>query len=780
MSSQSLTHCGIEVTSEQAKVIEHLAKHQVTVVSAGAGAGKTYTTVAAVLELLAARQVNADALILITFTNAAAGELRNRLQGRMRQQARQSESAHERDFWDLQRERLSAAFIGTIHGFCKQVLDLYGYSQGVAREASISMSSRLLDQAIDNRVQAALLSGNSDPVAQLVLNDLLAEYELRRLLKEIVEDARSRGLRLSEVRNTTRRQLYDDWQPLRVRTAELLCEVEDEYLSLAQKEQQLDASALLLKVDELLASTDGPQVIERLTARFRFMFIDEFQDTSETQARIASRLATRMRVVAVGDGKQAIYAFAGATQSLLTRFAQEHRTEVLPLSLSGRPSKPLLATQTALFDSMSLRFRGFDQPLMSSPRNLDPKDNLPHCVLMLAREDEVEPEALVARRIARLIGLPMQSEQGVTSVSPGDIVVLVRTNAEALHWADCLEDNGVPARSEGGSPLFRQPEVVGMYHFLQLLWRYPDDRALMEALPMPALKDVNLDDDQAVILSHGKQQGHPITKAFEHRYPLHAKVMEELRVQALTATVPQLLGLIEQRYGLKKFYRTGGDETAALALDRLRDWARRIFDSDQALTLPMFLHQFRLAIMQGTELRQAGVSPQEDPQVVRVMTIHRAKGMEFPIVAIPALQSNRAPTRKPTYMIDESLGLEVNLFGFDRQLTTTSNRYWNRLQHQNELVLAEEMRLFYVAVTRAQRLLLMLGSVPLENYDDFGDTVAQLTVQESWALQVERAREESHPKIHSWQHEVARAWPGMSSQGAHVVSLRRMGKSPSH
>lgn len=105
---------GFLVTPQQDHVVEHLLQNKVTVVSAGAGSGKTYTTVAGLMELLDTRKANLDQCVLITFTNKAADELRHRIERALLVRKNKASSG-DRHFWNTQLERLGAAFLGTIH-----------------------------------------------------------------------------------------------------------------------------------------------------------------------------------------------------------------------------------------------------------------------------------------------------------------------------------------------------------------------------------------------------------------------------------------------------------------------------------------------------------------------------------------------------------------------------------------------------------------------------------------------------------------------------------------
>src|SRR4051794_39501285 len=128
---------GIPVTDQQAAVVDHVVgqgpAYRVTVVSAGAGSGKTHTTVAAVLELVELRGASIDQFVLITFTEKAADELRARMERSLAERVRGASTEADRLFWQGQQERLAAAYAGTIHGFCRQILKTFGYDERVAR-----------------------------------------------------------------------------------------------------------------------------------------------------------------------------------------------------------------------------------------------------------------------------------------------------------------------------------------------------------------------------------------------------------------------------------------------------------------------------------------------------------------------------------------------------------------------------------------------------------------------------------------------------------------------
>lgn len=731
----SIQYRPINVNDEQGAVIAHLHDNPLTLVSAGAGAGKTYTTVAGIIELLGCKEASADEFILITFTNQAADHLRHALHKALAEQITHAHGQSDRRaYWLEQRERLSSAYIGTIHGFCRQVLTLHGYGAGVSREASVSFAGYLRNQVIEQVVENWLEHAHASALAERVRSGAYPEYKMRKLLGRMLEGVRNRGMNARQLLGKTLGRAKGSQGEGRVELARLLLEVEHNYQAACQEAQQLDSAALLEKTLELLQSTAGDGVAQSLANRFRFLFIDEFQDTTDTQAAIVNVLSPRMKVLVVGDRKQSIYAFAGAEPSLLERFTARHKTTPLPLKKSGRPTLALLEAQNALFKKMRENFQELDDPLEASDRNHSPNDKLPPIVVILEPDHKPTAVADATTRISNMLGMNMDrppGEGGPRPIRPTDIAVLVRTNKEVGEWVRYLDEAGIPARSDTGISYVRQPEVIGMYRFLQLLARYPDDVALVEALSTEHFEGIDLRSEEARILAYGVQRGRPLTDEYERSYPDHADIVRDLLHKSRTATVPQLLGLIERAFELKDRYRQRGLGSAAVNLDRLRDYARNRFNSDQALTLRIFLEMLQRDIMNDRETRDAAEQEIDGDGHIIVMTVHRSKGLEFPVVILPGIEEERLKQAMPDFMPHEKYGLELNVKDLGIFPSAEFRREWGHVQ---EHFLSEEMRLFYVAVTRAKHMVCMFG-VKFEDGDERASA-------RSWQAEVLAAKEE--------------------------------------
>lgn len=326
---------GLPVNAQQLDVVDHVLAEPVTVVMAGAGSGKTHTMVAAALELVERGEATLDQFALITFTNQAADELRDRLVGDLARHA-----AADPARWGPQEERLGAVYLGTIHGFCHSLLRTYGYSELVARSSAITMSRTLLAGALEDALEEALEPAAGIPQPELA-EVALPHYELQRFAGRILERCHTVGIVLPELARATEAQPDDAGKPYRVALARLLERAEAHYETAKRERGLLDADDLLLALRDLLESPEGSLAVERIARRRPFLFVDEFQDTDRTQKAILDRLVRHLRrLVVVGDRKQAIYGFRAADHSLLEELAGDHAGGVTlpPACRSGRRS----------------------------------------------------------------------------------------------------------------------------------------------------------------------------------------------------------------------------------------------------------------------------------------------------------------------------------------------------------------------------------------------------------------------------------------------------------
>lgn len=698
---------GPPLTEQQAAVVDSVLAGGVTVVGAGAGSGKTHTMVAAVMALMDAGHT-ADEFVLITFTNKAAAELRDRVETSIRARATASTSKH-RPRWVDQQERLSAAYMGTIHSFALRLLRTYGYDSRVPRTARMTVSTRLLAAALRDTLESVFESGG--PNGQALSDLALEEHAIRRLAREIFDAARAQGLSLEDIADQTAAAPHDEGHPYRAAVAELIRETARRYAMDKQAEGVVDTDDLLIKTAELLS--DGTtQLPQRLGTRFRFLFVDEFQDTDRTQKQIVDALTPHLEaVLVVGDRKQSVYRFRAAQPSLLDELADENGSSVLPLSMSRRPTQQLLDAQNALFSRMSDRYRELGEPLEPFEGTLARQESLPPVVVAAANASQ-QPLQL-ARLIRHVLGRTLETPSVPDEIRPGDFVILTRSNAAmrslTAELGDLLASDRIEVRADRGSGFFERPEIVATYRMLRLLVRWPDDAALSMALRTPYLAGaVNAGEVERNVLQYGIREGRPITDWLEQAHPDTAATLAHLRRAVRVDTAPQLLGRIYEAFDIRGTLGAAGDTAGLEGLELLREQARSLFDNEQALTLRAFTDWLATAILAGFDVDDGTTAETESrPPFIRVMTIHRAKGLQFPIVIIPGLARRlNNDDLDPEFLLDED-GLDLRLRDCPRM--TASPRWAPKMQAESRYRREEEMRLFYVAVTRAQFSVMLVG-----------------------------------------------------------------------
>jgi DNA helicase-2/ATP-dependent DNA helicase PcrA len=754
---------GQKVSEEQAAVVDHVLTHPVTVSDAGAGAGKTQTTVAAVFELLAQRPDAAiGQFVLITFTNKAADELKRRLAKALEELRAAATTPEDRRRWGSAQERLGDAYVGTIHGFCRLILRTFGYGALVARLSDMDFAGGMLYESIEEAVEEEVLSTPDHPLL-VTLRGEWRLFELQRLIRDIYQDLRNCGFDPTKVAEATARQRYgseDSGRAFRTALAAIVADAHRRYTEKKEEAQKLDSTDLLLRTADVLSGPHGAVIIRKLTSRFRYLFVDEFQDTDPTQERLVSLLEPQLAaVLLVGDGKQSIYRFRGAGLSLEQLALRKSGRPPLRLSISRRPTDQLLEAYNALFDAMSKpaaafpgarRYPELGQPLKPHEGTLKARNRLPPIALLDAggRDDRGARIARTAKAVRGLLsGKKLDTPDGQRDLEPGDIAILFRVREALADYErglrEALQPDGIEVRTEAGGRFYTRPEVVGTYRLLRFLLEYPNDVVTMQALLTPYLAGAGLPDIERSILWYGRRRGQELTNEFEARNAELAEKFRRLRSALRTDTVPELLGRMDELLGLREHHRHRGDAAGEEGLERLRELARSLTRSEQALTAGAFARHLARGIWddaEGPEIAPMDDRPDRRPPYVRLMTVHAAKGLEFPVVIIPEVQApigNRGSSR---FLADEREGLDVRIPELQDVLETESPAFWGRANIDRTAAIFEEMRVFYVAVTRAQNHVVLVGA----------DTSTTFAPGE---------------KPYSWQDEILAAWAALTPHG---------------
>jgi exodeoxyribonuclease V beta subunit len=689
------------------------------VLRASAGTGKTYTIAGLAARYVAEGVCELPQLLVVTFTRAAAAELRDRVRTRL-----VATRAHldavlagapagsddaaidvlaQVDRAELERRsrRLAsaladfdAATITTIHGFCQQVLSGLGLVADLDPAAQLTEDpSGLLEEVVDDVLVGRFVASEDPPVTR------------RQLLELAATVVGNPGARLVPDPSTV-----DGQARLR---AELVVEVRDRFAARKHQQQVLSYDDLLTRLRDALSDHDrGDAAVATLRRRYRIALIDEFQDTDPVQWDILGRAFSGpdATLVLIGDPKQAIYAFRGAdVHAYLDAVAStaQHAT----LATSWRSDADLLTAFDTMFSGITFGHPHIAHhpvtaaPGHEAPRLLVPGGVAPLRIRCLRRDqglrgsqgDIPSPVARnhivadVTAETVRLLNAGAvvvdRDREGAETrrrdLSCGDIAVLVRTNAEANQVQRALLDADVPAIINGVGSVFTTGAAA-------------DWRRLLEALEQPT----SVGRVRAVALSSfiGWSAERLAGIADDELVPLHDELhtwVELLRDHGVASLLRTIT--VSQALPERVLARPDG-ERFLTDLHHLGELLHTAASSEQLG--PTALAGWLRARM--AEARAEAVPPDErarrlesDDEAVQILTIHRSKGLEFPVVFAPFLSSpGRAWDPVPVFHDDGQRTIDVG------------GRCWDGFDDDQERSLTEQqgeaLRLLYVALTRAR------------------------------------------------------------------------------
>ena len=664
------------------------------VVEASAGTGKTYFLEHRVIDLLLATDATIDRIVVVTYTEKATAELRARIRRLLTQLVYGAPPAPAgEDAWlldDAARvrlrdalERVDAAPISTIHGFCQRVLSDEAFAAGRAFE-----QQAVPDEAA---LRAAFLDALRERFA-VVPEDV-------ELLRAFLQTGKSTDVLFKWVL-----QLYRFDAPLAVASpaphqalvARLLGEVVARADRSKQRGGQIDFHDMLRLTARALES--DPALAARIATRLPWAMIDEFQDTDPVQWQIASRIWRQppaRGLTIVGDPKQAIYSFRGGdVHTYLAAKAElvAAGAAVATLDVCQRSTAPLvaainrvLAKPRSLFigsgivDSAPVRATGEVTATWADGRALAPIALYDVGFTTQATDVRHAIYQATADEIARLVGDPAHrivgTARGVTrTLGPGDIYVLTRTNEESKNVAAAIRERGVPCAFLQAEHLFMTPEAADVADLLDAV-AHPRDRQRQMRAWMTCFFDVPADQ---LAKAKDAPDDHPLVAHFHDwrgaaarmDYPrLFRSILDDTRVmeRALatgggTRTVTNLGHVFEHLYAEIERSRCELPELVV----RLRGWIDDIGDRPD----------------------DSDVQRQEtDQQAVQVMTVHRAKGLEAWVVFVVGGIGFAAKSDDITVIHDAAGNRVAVLRGGDQPVGATGH---------------EDQRLAYVALTRAR------------------------------------------------------------------------------
>ena len=575
---------------------------------AGAGSGKTKALTHRFAYLLRERKVSPLQILCVTFTNKAAGEMRERM-GRLLG-------------YDTQRV-FSLPWLGTFHSVCVRILrrELNRSSLG------LSGSFVIFDEGdAQTAVKRALEELKLDP----------KQYNPSAMRSQI-SGAKNEMLSPSQYEQYA----MGPWQ----KAVHLVYE---RYQRLLKQANALDFDDLLLKTIELFQL--HPELLAEYQERFRYIMVDEYQDTNRAQYLLIKLLAARNRnLFVIGDDWQSVYSWRGADFRNILDFEKDYPdAKVIKLEQNYRSTQKILAAAQAVIDKNEQRS---DKTLWTD-RGEGVPINLVEC---LNERDEAE---FVCRETKGLLANARFT--GVESYN--DCVVLYRTNAQSRAMEEALLRYKLPYRVVGGVKFYERKEIKDVIAYIRVLVNPADWVSMERVINVPA-RGIG-EKTASSLREHGVEKLELLPKKIQDFLAL----LEVMRRKSAGKPAAETIEIILEATGYRKFLKDQGIEGEA----RLENVSELLTAAGRSESMDEFLEQ--VALVQDAENaveRDANASD----GCLSLMTMHSAKGLEFPVVFI--------------------IGMEEGIFPHSRSLA-----------EKNEM--EEERRLAYVGMTRAKEKLYLL------------------------------------------------------------------------
>lgn len=598
------------LNKEQQQAVQHTEGP--LLILAGAGSGKTKVLTVRIAHLLA-QGVNPYEILAITFTNKAAKEMKSRVEG-------------------LVGDVANRIWLSTFHSFCAKFLR-FELDNFLGYNSNFTIYDTSDSQAV---IKAALKALNLDdkyyPVGAMI---------------GAISDAKNKLLFASDFR----KQARDFYQ-------EKVADVYEYYERELRKNNALDFDDLLLVAVKLLQSNEA--VLDKYSKRFRYVMIDEYQDTNHAQYLLAKLLASHWKNIAVvGDADQSIYAWRGADIQNILDFEKDYpNCTSIKLEQNYRSTKIILDAANAVIENNEGRPK----------KNLWTDKTEGAKIQHFTAQSEHEEAAFIGDTIAK--------KHDIHGVPYGDMAILYRTNAQSRVLEESLIKRALPYTMVGGTKFYDRKEIKDVLAYLRVLYNPFDDLSLLRIINVPK-RSIGAT-TVAKLQDYARANG---TSLFMTLTQLHLvdtikgktkEKLEEFGILIFTLvaemedkTVLDILESILDRTGYLAQLEESTDpqdQARAENIGELLSVAKDFQDTNPTGTVEDFLEQ--VALVNDVD------SFEQEESKVTLMTLHAAKGLEFPIVFLG--------------------GLEEGLFPHSRTL-------------MNPEEIEEERRLAYVGITRAEK-----------------------------------------------------------------------------
>jgi len=597
---------------------------------AGAGSGKTKVLTARIAWLIQTGQVGPNGVLAVTFTNKASKEMLHRISTML--------PINTRSMW-----------VGTFHGLCNRMLRAHW------KEAGLPQAFQILDtqdqlSAIKRMYKVLGIDAEKFPPKQL---------------SYFIGSAKDQGLRPKDV------EAHDEYHRMMVRLYEA-------YEAQCQREGVVDFAELLLRSFELLGA--NPALREHYQARFKYILVDEFQDTNSLQYNWLKRLAGPQGCIfAVGDDDQSIYAFRGARVANMVQFENDFNVQNrIKLEQNYRSVGNVLKAANVLIAHNKARLG----------KELWTEAGEGEAIRVYEATSDQDEAAFIIDRIKKLV-----LEEGY---SRSDIAILYRSNAQSRVVEQALFNAGMPYRVYGGLRFFERAEIKHALAYLRLMDNADDDNSFSRVVNFPArgigarsveqLQDISTAQGTSLYRAIHRMEGR--AQAGLKKF---ADLIERMRFETRGLSLADLVDKVINESGLMAHFQADKDgedrvenlkelvnaaASFAIAEGYYQDAAATMVDEEKLIT-PLADFLSHASLEAGDNAAAAG------QEAIQLMTAHSAKGLEFKCVFVTGLEEGLFPH-------ENSIGNSVE--GGDGTSVEA---------------VEEERRLMYVAITRAREQLFL-------------------------------------------------------------------------
>ena len=690
--------------------VEHVKGNKNILVQAGAGTGKTYSMVSRIAYLCLSRShfVNnpVDEIAMVTFTNEAADNMKVRLKRYFMNcyiLTKNKKILHEIEAVDLMQ-------ISTIHKFAKAVLQSTAMEYGLGAEFAISSSEYAKEQVYEKYLNDFLVRRQKEE-ANFAQQLRMPVHKFRKLLMHFSQQLYNKSYGIKELK-AENLGTFEEWPFFNEVIMEVMIPAEKEYEEQIFSKNKVDLKeSMLLLNDAVNGAFRG-----KCSLRYKYLFIDEFQDTDDVQIDSFLKLQNvikNVKLFVVGDLKQSIYRFRGATISAFDLIrTDDSQWEEFSLTINYRTDKRLLDKFDGIFSKMGSRgylpfLQGRDS-LNSSIDTFLPAHDL---ITKLEYEgDEQRMDALFAEIERQKDIIKYLSTHHKLTSKDMMIAILVRDNWQ-IH--DILEEakvRGEFIETQVGGDLYQLTPALDLYKLVLALLNPRDPVCLFNLIDSNYI-GIDLD----IQGLHGLDREVQISKLIEVLNQYFIGKLNRNWEQIISDTkIQPILMLLRNIYeGCQPWFRYSDNENEQkfykanyeLVLEKII----KTYSVDY-LTLNVIEHSMHINIMTKQEELARNVENETDDIRVICTTVHKAKGLEYGCVIMPYMGMDIASMKKA----DLDVYVENDKLAYGIRIGDEPNKKYNSnydiSQEQTERV-NEESRVLYVALTRAIRNVVWMKDV---------------------------------------------------------------------